>query len=242
VVHGKPDWNRTSGTKTTYQLLDVGESAVRLGSIVSFDRRGDVIWLDDFEAGLAKWEVSGLGAGYAAAISTAAAKNGESSVKLTTGADSAKQVQIAHYMAYPVLGSFGLEVSFTLDVSLDYIRFQLEIYDGTNFQAFSAQYEVDTDDLTVYKGGVGYTSIATSLNLRKSDLQFHTIKLVGDYTTKLYNKLQLNGTEYDISDWATWEGSSATAPRLTALVLATATPSQNRSFYVDDVIITQNEP
>lgn len=241
-MHGGPDYGVSTAKQTVYALADMAELAARLGSIVTFDRRGDVIFLDDFESGLAKWEISGSGAGYAAAQSAFTARNGAYSAKLTTGSTLGQQIQIARYMPYPVLSSFGLEVSFTINANLDYMRFQLEIYDGVNAQSFSMQYEVDTDELKVFKGGVGYTVIASGLALRPYDQQFHTMKLVGDYATKKYRRLILNERFYDLSSWNSWQFASANAPRLTALVLATSVPAANTSFYVDDAIITQNEP
>jgi len=55
VAHGTPDWGVTAGARTVYQMTDLGELAVRLGSIVTHDRRGDVIFLEDFEEGMGRW-------------------------------------------------------------------------------------------------------------------------------------------------------------------------------------------
>jgi len=52
VAHGAPDWWGTEQTSTVHLVQDVGELAARLGSIVTFDRRGNVIWLTSFEDGL----------------------------------------------------------------------------------------------------------------------------------------------------------------------------------------------
>jgi len=64
MAHGTPDWGVTASKKTIYSLHDMGELAVRLGSIVSFDRRGDVIFSDSFQNGLGKVYASGVGAGF----------------------------------------------------------------------------------------------------------------------------------------------------------------------------------
>ncbi|GAI56753.1 unnamed protein product, partial [marine sediment metagenome] len=55
MAHGQPDFGMYQIAKTIYRLADMGELAVRLGSIVTHDRRGDVIWMDNFDSGIAKW-------------------------------------------------------------------------------------------------------------------------------------------------------------------------------------------
>ena len=60
-----PDYGRLSAQATVFPVTDLGELAARLGSIVSHDRRGDVIWLDGFEDGLDKWQPTTSGSGAA---------------------------------------------------------------------------------------------------------------------------------------------------------------------------------
>ena len=85
MAHGTPDWGVTAGAVTTYQVTDLGELAVRLGSPISHDRRGDVIWWDDFECTLNKWQTVANGAGSSVALSDARARNGRYSALLISG-------------------------------------------------------------------------------------------------------------------------------------------------------------
>ena len=60
MTHGVQDFGASSGQNSTYGLTDLGELAVRLGSPVSFDRRGDVVMMETFEDGLDAWVTDGL--------------------------------------------------------------------------------------------------------------------------------------------------------------------------------------
>jgi len=59
MAHGMPDWFGTGEKTTTYGLSDDAELAVRLGSIVNFDRRGEVLAMTAFESGESDFSVLG---------------------------------------------------------------------------------------------------------------------------------------------------------------------------------------
>ena len=60
------------------------ELAARLGSPDTFDRRGDVLWMDDFESGL-KWRTSLLGTGSLIDLTATMAASGGKCCRLVTG-------------------------------------------------------------------------------------------------------------------------------------------------------------
>ena len=57
--HGYPDYGTQGPVSTVHSIQDLGELAVRLGSIVTFDRRGNVLWLDGFDSGIGAWSKGG---------------------------------------------------------------------------------------------------------------------------------------------------------------------------------------
>ena len=61
MAHGHPDYGGAAPLATVYTLQDLAELAARLGSIDVFDRRGNVLLLDDFESGIKKWLFGGTG-------------------------------------------------------------------------------------------------------------------------------------------------------------------------------------
>ncbi|GAI06639.1 unnamed protein product, partial [marine sediment metagenome] len=44
MIHGHADYGAGAPGKTIYSMLDVGELAARLGSPVTSDRAGNVMW------------------------------------------------------------------------------------------------------------------------------------------------------------------------------------------------------
>ncbi|GAI49683.1 unnamed protein product, partial [marine sediment metagenome] len=64
MSRGQPDYGSSAVKEVAGTLADMGELAARLSSIVEYDRRGDVVYLDDFEEPVLKWSPLAAGAGY----------------------------------------------------------------------------------------------------------------------------------------------------------------------------------
>ncbi|GAG01299.1 unnamed protein product, partial [marine sediment metagenome] len=58
-----PDDYKWLPGSTRFPLSDIGELAVRLGSLCSYDRRGEVIFIDDFGHGVNGYVLSHVGTG-----------------------------------------------------------------------------------------------------------------------------------------------------------------------------------
>ncbi len=241
MAHGHADYGLDAAKQTIHAVTDLGELAARINPISTFDRRGDIVFWDGFENGLGNWEVAGGGGDYEATETPYTSRCGGWSARLTTDSDGTFMVKLRKYIGFPVLGAFGLEFSFTLQANINYLRIQLEADNTIENKVLSVQYEHDTDELKVFKGGAGYTVLDSDLKLRASDRHFHTLKIVGDLDTQFYKRLILNQTEYDISSWPIWIAATGGIVYLSAEITVKGLIA-TRSIYVDSCIITQNEP
>lgn len=240
--HGTPDWGLTAGQVTVYQLTDMAELAVRLGSIVTHDRRGDVIWLDNFEDGLGKWDSSSSGAGAGVGLSSARARSGWLSALLTAGSDGSRYAEIYRGFNLPVLSRLGVEISFNVPVAFESLVLQLHVLDGSTRYRFEVTYDDANNRLDRLNDAGGLTTVASSVILAGWGKMFHTLKLVGDLTTGKYQRLILNDATYDLSDGAAFSSADAGAARLEMTLRVTGRSAQNDTVHIDDVIVTQNEP
>lgn len=242
MAHGLPDYGPNTPKSTTYGLADLAELAARLGSIVTFDRRGDVVWLDDFEDNLAKWEL-GFGTG-TAVLSAATARNGGKSAKLTTPAVTDLGATITKRLPFPALSKIGSEISVAQDDSnilfLSGAIFFL-LGDGT-FKYGQWEYLPLTTTLNIFDHTAGTVSLSTSVQFADSIYLFHTFKLVVDLVTGKYVRLIMDETEWDLSAY-TLIGDDADGDAWMYSDFRVATKAAvAASCYVDDAIVTQNEP
>jgi len=242
MPHGQPDFGMYAIAETIYRLSDMGELAVRLGSIVTHDRRGDVIWFDDFEGTLNKWDQYPIGTGAKIEQSADSARNGGRSCKLTTGNAINDYAMILKWLPYPILSKIGFEISFTLDAELGHVTNYLYLYDGTKQYRAYVDYHPDIDKLYYLDEDGTSHLLAENLDLAEYSTYYHTWKLVVDLATKKYVRLILDEKTYDLSSYGICSVASATLPCINALVYAITHVAANKSIYVDDAIITQNEP
>lgn len=242
MAHGQPDFGMYAQKVTTFGLSDMGELAARLGSIVTHDRRGDIVWFDDFESSLNKWTEGGDGLLHDAVISAASARNGGLSCKLTTGSTSTKVSQITHQGSGFVSSKVGIEVSFTLHASLKSFSVRLEFYDGTWRYVSEIKHQLAADTLTYSDSDGNPVVFATGVDLGDARALFHTLKMVIDFPNSRYHRVIVDHVEYDLSSYAVKKVGSGLAPLHVAYLNTDTDLGSNISSYVDDYIETQNEP
>jgi len=239
--HTRPDWTTYGKLDQIFALYDLGELAVRLGSIVSYDRRGNVLWLDDFEDGLIKWKEL-IGVGVAPWDSaTTKARNGGKSAYTSCSADTSPRAELSKGLPWRVAGKFGLEVSFATGAneSQPYVKFQ--VYDGTQLYDFQIRFST-TNSLIQYRDADGnWQNLATGVNILKGDTYWHTLKLVIDSNEGEYIRVLFDGQDYSMAGIAGAVSASSIAPYLLITLANTTVGGVDSEIYYDDCIITQNE-
>jgi hypothetical protein len=223
--------------------VSLAEQAARLGSISTFDRRGEVMFQDSFEDNLNRWVLSGAGAGYSAALSTNAARSGARSVKMITGATSGNSCVITRNLAYPALNQFGLEAHITS--SVDLLK-QLTLYFVAGATAYYASLRHDgaNGKLQYLNTGGTYTDIvAVAMAIDPSWNLFNSFKIVANPLTRKYVRAIVNDVSYDLSTVAlrpVFFGGLTTY--MAAEITIGTQENASRFAYVDDAIVTSNEP
>ena len=242
MPHGGPDYGVGAPKATVYRLQDMAELAVRLGSIVSFDRRGDVVWLDDFEDNIAKWDVSVIGGGSSAALSTDRPHSGNKSAKLTCATGTSPEVQLVKMFPYPILSGVGFEVAVCGYTSFDYLLADIVLANGTTITTARARYNPVAQTLQYLGADGNYHTIDTGVALVTGYNLYNRIKLVSDLAAGKLNRLLYNERSYDLSAYTAYTGASSAGPYLTVVIKVVGHTGDTDVVYVDDVIVTQNEP
>ena len=239
---GYADWGKIKKDVGVSPLADLGELAARLGSINTFDRRGDTVWMDDFEHTLNKWEMVVFGTGGAGVVDNIVARNGQYCAKLTTGTGGDPYVYLIHHFFVPVLGKLGVEFSFSSGIWPNAVYLFVDVYDGTYHWSPNFLFNKIAAKLQVQDRTAGYVDVATAFTLKADSYHFHTAKLVFDVNTGTYTRLLVNGQEYDISAYNMPRLADTSTPEATVAVVPWGNGVNSRIVYVDDVIISQNEP
>jgi len=240
MAKGQPDFGAYAPTETIVGLSDMGELAARLGSIVTFDRRGNVVFLEDFEIGTVRWSTEGP-VGALMGWSSNYARSGSFSYRIQTGATSGTNTYIVRKSGRPRLSTIGVEFSHTGGSNWWRLRLRVVLFDGTNYIDAHVYYDNTDGKLYLYDSSGVYTVIGTYQKPAYNG-EFFTMKLVADFEAAKYKRLIANNQEIDLSAIAMYQHASTEAPALWTYIGLSPKLASAADVYIDDVIITQNEP
>lgn len=242
MVHGGPDFGIYHPKSTVISIEDLGELAVRLGSIVNFDRKGDVLWLDDFEDGIDKW-VKVLTAGRGSVEWSAAHSHNKGfSALLTSGATDGDVIGLLKYLPIPVFTKIGFEVSFTIDANIKFIDFIFYIALQDDRHYARIRHIVATNTWRYYDWEGEYQDLSPTVRLYKRDEFFHTVKFVFDLTTQYYSHLKVNDTIFDLSSYKYRRTGGNGSFECSFYIRVENNAAVKATSHIDNAIITQNEP
>ena len=242
MPHGAPDWADIAPRKTVYGAIDLAELAARLGSIVSFDRRGDVIFLEDFEGRLGRWYTgSSDDEGYVR-LTYGITRSGFGACRLYAPATDGEWVYMYTNLPEPVPSKLGLEFSFSGWYMQGIFQWEISLRNAGGFGRFyRGRITSDGDKVQIYNVDT-WEDIATRTDLFPGEQQYYPIKMVIDVENHKYVRLIVGGESYDISAYSPRELSPPDVVYLHILFERYADGSVFRMSHIDDVILTQNEP
>jgi len=242
MAHGARDFGIYAPKETIVIMEDLGELAVRLGSPVNFDRKGDVVFLDDFEDGISKWDIDLFAGRGSFTWESTYSRFGGFSGLITTGDNNGDELWIFDFIPTPIRSKMGLEVSFTLvDTILDF-HFGLWVVDSEGRYYPEVQF-VRADDKWQYRdiGGV-FQDITPTQPLIEGPPYFHTVKLVFDLTTQYYSHLKVNNTIYDLSSLKFRKRDPVGDDSGLFFIRVKNNAAVEALSYIGHVVVTQNEP
>lgn len=242
MSHGTKPYGHAAAQSIIYGVQDMSELAVRLGSFDTFDRLGNVFWMDGFGSGLNKWNLSSSDANSGVRLTTLYCKNGAFSARLYTSATAAFWASMTHYLAWQVASKVGLEVSFTNQPVDVYIQFIWYAYYTPSREYYTIRYNTATGDLQYFGNDFLWHTFATGVHFYGRDYHFNTIKLIVDLTTRRYVRVKANDAIYDLRAFAPASWAYAGLNFNYIGIMMTNQANTARAIYVDDAIATLNEP
>lgn len=231
------------------EAINRAELAARLGSINTFDRRGDIVWMDSFNDGLSKWEWNYSGTSGSVSQASNCSRNGGYSCLLKAGSTTGWHAEIKRKMPIPTVGKMGIEFSFAFK-ALDQLSLFFDLYDGTTRYASHVWYDYDNDKF-VYADHNWANQDLLSIELYAStaflptiarDIAWHTMKIVVDWQNERYTRFIIDNTVVDMSEYGLYSVADGTLPHLYFEIKNYGEHGVNGLVHVDDVIVTQNEP
>ena len=242
MPRGQPDYGLYTGTYVASGISDPGEAAARLGSINVFDRRGWTVWMDDFEAAALKWfATSGVG-GDKPILSHVLAWMGAQSVFLRIAGALNSTSWLSRYFPLIRRGRMGVEFWTHLWNGEDnYLELNVTIRDGTNVTVTQLRLDSNLRTATIVTPAGDIPVADKCFPTVLTDL-FVPVKLVVDMDTDYHTRLLIGPDEYDISTHLMLPFGATTDKYLYIKFQLLNGGGPIGYAYIDNFILTQNEP
>jgi len=241
MPHGSPDYGEYAAFETIGRLVDLGELAVRLGSISHYNREGNVVFMDNFEYTPLKW-LATLSDGHGSiAYSAETAWSGGQCLKMTTGEILNELAYIKRYFPIIVFSKVGVEIAWK---NVD-TKYEWELYfearkDGKRHIAW-LQVNLDAKTLSLFDNTDYWTVIDANFKLAEGSHLFHIFKLVVDLATDEYLTLLVDDTEYSLTDYDLYQLTTTDPDSIDIRCQIKTKEAAANICYLDNFIFTQNE-
>lgn len=242
MVHGAPDWGSDRARVVTFGGIDLDELAARLGSPSWYDRRGEVVWYDQFEHGIEPWTIETTGTGGDGADVTAVWLTKGHSLRLRSGTDEGAQTQAERILFMPQLTRLGLETCICFGGSVGRAWLALSFLDGTYLQAYMVEVDPPGERVRIYDGDAAWVEVLSDMVINQGDGVFYPVKFVVDATTRKWVRLLFANQAVDLSAYRGTESANASAPTLDISLYVLTDDDASRVMWVDNVVLTQDEP
>lgn len=241
MSHGAPDYSNVRKEGLVFRIDDMAELAVRLGSIVSFDRRGDVYWFYGFNEGIGDFVQTKVGANSNVELVSTMYEHPPFSCRVKVSASVGGYCSIKRRLAIPKTTNIGAQASLRISAATKDIRIYLVSSNGTNrYESVVALKPLD-QKIQIYDGSLGWVDVATNLPAYTNISHFVHMKVVMNIDTNKYVRVMLDNTEYDVSTNVTKTVADTTARSIFTEIMNVTNESTIDSVFVDNIIVTVNE-
>lgn len=242
MPHGTSDWGFVGPVRTLFGLDDLGDHAVRIGAVSSWDRRGRVIFSDNFREGPGAWTLTGSDVTATTCLFTGHALSSPFCMKLRNGSGGAQYARMQHTFGYEYRGHAGLEFSITLEPGARFVKFGLFSSLPTGRLFAYVRFTPATGVVDYGSDLTGWTPFGNVGTIPGNVEEWHNIKLVADFDTGYYVKLVWEGVPLDMSAILCDTAGAMAREYWSILIENDNDAATQHSMYVDDVIVTIDEP
>jgi len=242
MAHTRPDYTTSSKMETIYGEVDNGELAARTGGMSFLDRRGNVMFMDDFSTTTNNYYRSGVGAASAMVISADYFISNDSCMKITAGPGATNYTNVWRYHPSPRNTKLGVEVRYLIDSDDSFVLIGISGYTGAVQYDAWIQYDTGTNNISYYDEIGNYVLIGNAVHDLEVFNYWSFFKVVIDWSTKCYVRAIVGGVEYPLPNIPFYHRASVNDPVIATLMHLTVNGATTTNLYADNLILTQNEP
>jgi len=237
-----PDFTRRVIIEYLGGFIGLEELAARLGSIIPWDMRGNIVLAESFETEETEWSLEANGGGSAITRQTRRKHSGNWGLKCVVDDVNFALTRAEKYITYSGNAKYALLAMFCFDDTCRRIELAFDLYTGSRKHEGRLRYQRPTKTLSYMPLGGGYTDFETDLTLGTDTFIWYPFILVWDGEAEEYIKAIVAGVEYPLAGIPLHTDDN-TDPSY-AVIRADCLELDDIGFtsYIDDIILAKNVP
>ena len=221
--------------------IGTAELASRLGGLMKWDWRGNVVYSYDFGQGFGHHLQYPSGTGASIALDPVFWLHGGYSCKLIGGSDGAREARIRGITSHCPADRVGLQVCVSLIGSPESVTIELRRWSGGKVYYTNARWD-RANFKAQYRDDAGaYQDLGDCL-LGGEDEAFTYLKVVSDIGTLKYSRALFGAVQYDLTSYDLYQSGTGFLHSLYYDVSVISRSGNNDGCYVDSIVVTSNEP
>lgn len=237
-----PDYHKYLPNSIRLSLQDMGELAARLGSIVTYDRRGEVVWFDNFSHGISKYTILLSGTDSSAVLGVVRTGRSGYNMKQVIGTTGNKYVQCYTNVTLLELSKIGMEIAAYFTINPSHFIMGIYHFDGSKRHTYFVKIDTQNKKLYVQNSAGTYIEVSTIPRIDNPDGTIHNFKIIIDTDNQVYVRMQINSLSYDLTVYSHKEDNDSSAPGIMVYFATFGTGGPSEVGTINHVILTSNEP
>jgi len=237
-----PDFGVSTVSSSILAITDLSELVARLDGINTFERTGNVLYQEDFSAGLAGWESTYYPASAYPQVNARWIAHKPYSIYLHTTALIDSYSAVTKAFPYPHISLFGMECHFKAVTTFPTLTFAFNITDGSYYSQPNIVISSIDNTIKLLNAGNTYQTIGTPNIYTGVYSPFHIFKIVINLDTRKYVRAVFDEFDYSIPTIGLYITPDTTAPMITIQMKLSTATADAYGLCVTNVIITTNEP
>jgi len=241
MPHGRPDWYNITPMIQVHASEDVNELAARLGSVDVWDRRGNVVFIDDFSHGVLPYDASYSGAGSSIRLEAYYTATGTPSLVLDPGPNEGDYAYVG--LRAPTAGSkvIGFEAAINPLTSDASANLRLQQYDGTRHYEYVVRIDKDDGSLSYKSDSGSYVTLSSGAIWPNLVNYFHRLKVVVDLGSHEYVRCLLNDEAHSLVGEGGYDVEATSYSDLRFRCYAGYEQARGGAVVIDYIVVTINE-
>jgi hypothetical protein len=237
-----PDFYEYLPGSDRYSLSDMGELAVRLGSLSTYDRRGEVLWSEDWSHGYSMYSSLLDGTGATIHLDATYVDITDYSLYLRAGSTGLHTAMLYRYFGGWLGNKLGIETALYIQSAANYIYVALSRYKDSVKRSGVLRLKPYTGELAIEIGAGVWQVIETLGNFAMSYSLFHYMKLCCNFDTDKYMRLMFNQKSYNLSAYSLYDQAAVSDNFYMLTVTVEGRSGYNDAVNISHFILTANEP